>query len=212
MDKKQFMTIMAGLKSNYANWKIDLQDKAILDFWYENLKDIPYDIAQIGLRKLLAEEEFYPNIAKIRKACASVTAVPPTDSTEAWGLVQKAIRRFGYTRADEAVESLPSDVRLAVRRMGGFQTLCESENVEADRAHFYRCIDQITVREQKDNVLALDLKQVMKTYQEIAIAENKGLPELEPEHKPLLEESLQEIEYSETESLGDILRRQLKAE
>ncbi|WP_207708287.1 hypothetical protein [Defluviitalea raffinosedens] len=49
---------------------MDLQDRVILEFLYENLKDIPYEIAQIGVKKLLAEEKFYPNIAKIRKSCA----------------------------------------------------------------------------------------------------------------------------------------------
>lgn len=169
MDKKQFMVIMAGLKSNYPNWKMDLQDRMILEFWYENLKDIPYEVAQIGVRKLLAEEEFYPNIAKIRKACASVTTTPATDSTEAWGLVQNAIRRYGYMRAEEAMASFPPDVAQAVRYMGGWQGLCESQNVEADRAHFYRCMDQITQRNKKDGVLSLELKESINVHRQIAM-------------------------------------------
>lgn len=208
MDKQQFMTIMAGLKSNYPNWKIDLQDKAILAFWYENLKDIEYDIAQIGLRKLLATEEFYPNIAKIRKACASVTQAPSTDSTEGWGLVQKAIRRYGYMRADEAVESLPRDVGLAVKRMGGFMALCESENIEADRAHFYRALEQISTREQSDNVLSLDLKQAIAKKQ--IGADSLNSIEQTIERKPLLEIDNTEIDYNEGENIGDILRRQMR--
>lgn len=169
MDKKQFMVLMAGMKSNYPNWKMDLQDRIILEFWYENLRDIPYKIAQIGVRKLLAEEEFYPNIAKIRKACASIQAVPATDSTQAWGMVQRAIRRFGYMRADEAIGSLPSDVAQAVRYMGGWQMLCESTNTEADRAHFYRCMDQITAREKRDGVLSLELKEQIHGFRKIAM-------------------------------------------
>lgn len=170
MDKKQFMMLMAGMKSNYPNWKMDLQDRIILEFWYENLKDIPYEIAQIGVRRLLAEEEFYPNIAKIRKACASIQAAPTTDSTQAWGMVQRAIRRFGYMRADEAMGSLPSDVAQAVGYMGGWQMLCESTNREADRAHFYRCIDQITAREKRDSVLSLELKEQIHGLRQIAMS------------------------------------------
>lgn len=167
MDKKQFLMIMVGMKSNYPNWKMDLQDRVILEFWYENLKDISYEIAKLGVKKLLAEEEFYPNIAKIRKACASIQQVAATDSTQAWGLVKQAIRRFGYMRADEAIASLPSDVAQAVGYMGGWKTLCESTNVEADRAHFYRCIDQITKREKTDAVLSLDLKKQIRGYQSL---------------------------------------------
>ena len=29
---------------------MDLQDRVILEFLYENLKDIPYEIAQIGVK------------------------------------------------------------------------------------------------------------------------------------------------------------------
>ena len=169
MDKKQFMMLMAGMKSNYPNWKMDLQDRIILEFWYENLKDISYEIAKTGVRKLLAEEEFYPNIAKIRKACASIQRAPATDSTQAWGMVQRAIRRFGYMREDEAIGSLPSDVAQAVRYMGGWQMLCESTNVEADRAHFYRCIDQITEREKRDSLLSLELKEQIHGIRQIAM-------------------------------------------
>lgn len=207
MDKKQFLTIMAGLKSNYPNWKMDLTDKVILNFWFNNLKDIPYEIAEIGLRKLLAEEEFYPNIAKIRKACASVTQTPATDSTDGWGLVQKAIRRYGYVRADEAIESLPNDVGQAVVRMGGFLALCESSNVEADRAHFYRAMDQIGAREKSNSVLSLDLKQAIEQHQ-ISSGSIKQIEEV-INRKPLLEIDTTEIKYDESESIGDILRREL---
>ena len=36
--------------------------------------------------------------------------------------------------------------------MGGWQTLCESTNVEADRAHFYRCMDQIRGYQGVENI------------------------------------------------------------
>ncbi len=176
MNKKQFMILMAGMKSNYPNWKMDLQDRVILEFWYDNLKDIPYEIAQVGVKKLLAEEEFYPNIAKIRKACASIQGLAATDSTEAWGLVKRAISKFGYMRCKEAVESLPFDVVKAISYMGGWKSLCESSNPEADRAHFYRCMDQIKERETRDRVLSLDLKEQIASYQKLALSEasNKG--------------------------------------
>lgn len=201
------MVIMAGLKSNYPNWKMDLSDKSILNFWYDNLKDIPYEVAQIGVRKLLAEEEFYPNIAKIRKACASVTNRPPTDTTEGWGLVQRAIRRYGYMRADEAMESLPEDVRNAVSRMGGFETICESTNPEADRAHFYRSLEQVGERVKKDSVLSIDLRQAIEQHQ-LSSGNLKKIEEV-VNRRPLIEEDDAEIEIRESESIGDVLRRQL---
>ena len=47
--------------------------------------------------------------------------------------------------------------------------LCESTNTEADRAHFYRCMDQITAREKRDGVLSLELKEQIHGFRKIAM-------------------------------------------
>lgn len=201
MSREEFMVIVAALKSNYPNWNLNIKDSITLNFWYENLKHIPFDIMQIGIRKLISTEEFYPNIAKILKACASVTTAPVTDSTEAWGLVQRAIRNFGYMRSDEALESLPPDVAKAVIHMGGFQALCESENPEADRAHFYKTMECIERRVKNDSVLSANLIAAIERYQSLAIEQSK-----EQQKKMLLEEQekqVKQIEYSKEENRHD---------
>lgn len=210
MNREQFFKILVVLMSNYPSWKIDTSNEIVMEFWYESLKDIDYEVAQVGIQKLISTEEFYPNIAKIRKACASVTNQPSTDSTEAWGLVQRAIRHYGYMNGNEALASLPSDVAMAVKYMGGWTAICESENVEADRAHFYRCIDQIANRKEKESLLSLDLRQAIHNYQLISSASDRQEIEGKRKEVPLLELSIQEIEHGETESIGDILRRQLR--
>lgn len=207
MDKKQFLQVMSVLKSNYTNWNIDFKDALNVNVWYESLKDIPYEVALTGVRKLISTEQFYPNVAKIRAACASVTDARPTGSTEGWGMVQRAIRRFGYMRADEAVASLPKDVGRAVQSMGGFVALCESVNVEADRAHFYRSLEQVSTRQREDSVLSLDLKKAIEQHQ----IDNGNVMQIEEmlNRKPLLEIDNTEIKKGDTESIGDVLRRQL---
>lgn len=207
MDKKQFLQVMSVLKSNYTNWNIDFKDALNVNVWYESLKDIPYEIALIGVRKLISTEQFYPNVAKIRAACASVTDARPTDSAEGWGMVQRAIRRFGYMRADEAVASLPKDVGRAVQNMGGFMALCESENVEADRAHFYRSLEQVSARQREDSVLSLDLKKAIEQHQ----IDSGNVMQIEEviNRRPLLEIDNTEIKKGDTESIGDVLRRQI---
>lgn len=207
MDKQQFLTLVAILKSNYPNWKFDINDKNVLTAWYDQLNDIPYDIAQLGVKKLLASEEFYPNIAKIRKACASITAPRATDSAEGWGLVMRSISRYGYMRADEAVASLPKDVGQAVLNMGGFQAICESENIEAIRAHFMRSLEQVTNKMKSESVLSIDLKQAIEKYQ----LENGNAMLIEEviNRKPMLEIDTTEIIKGEAETIGDVLRREL---
>ena len=164
-DRKEFATLMAGLKSNYSNWNFDLEDKAMLRFWYESLSDIPMQVLKVGIHKLIAQEEFYPNIAKIRKTCAEVINGPEIDETEAWGMVQRAIRNYGYARVNEALTSLPVEVVHAIQAMGGWAELCASENIEADRAHFYRTMKTINKRKQDENVLSIALQQQMALFE-----------------------------------------------
>ncbi|MHC1747478.1 MAG: replicative helicase loader/inhibitor [Cellulosilyticaceae bacterium] len=157
-NKKRFSIIMAMLKSNFTNWKIDLDDKLVMKFWYEALQDIQIDILELGVKKIIMQEEFCPNIAKIRKMCLEVVEQPRTDPTEAWGLVRKAIHNFGYSRAEEALASLPQECALAVKYMGGWSAICESENIEADRAHFYRSLTSINDSNTRNKVVPLNDK------------------------------------------------------
>lgn len=174
-DKKRFLGLMAGLKSNYPNWQFNLNDEVTLTLWFEGLKDLPYEILNLGIMKLLSEEQFYPNIAKIRKACASIISAPSTDATEAWGLVQKAISSFGYMRGEEALASLPPDVAEGVKRTGGWMALCMDESPEITRAHFHKAMQQIEARKSSQSVLSIGMKQAIESYQQLAKEEEQKL-------------------------------------
>lgn len=163
--RTEFATLMAGLKSNYPNWQFDLQDKNMMLFWYESLMDIPMQVLTAAVHKLISQEEFYPNIAKIRKAASEIINGEPIDETEAWGLVKKAIRSFGYARAEEAYASLPVEVVQAIQAMGGWLEICSSENDEADRAHFYKTMKSINKRQELDNVVSIGLKNQISLLQ-----------------------------------------------
>ena len=163
--RTEFATLMAGLKSNYPNWQFDLQDKNMMLFWYESLMDIPMQVLTAAVHKLISQEEFYPNIAKIRKAASEIINGEPVDETEAWGLDKKAIRSFGYARAEEAYASLPVEVVQAIQAMGGWLEICSSENDEADRAHFYRTMKSINKRQELDNVVSIGLKNQISLLQ-----------------------------------------------
>lgn len=201
MSKKELMLLIAALKSNYQNWQFNTDDVSTMMIWYESLKHIPYEVAQAGVLKLIATDEFYPNIAKILKSCDSIVRAQSTDPTEAWGLVQRAIRNFGYMRAEEALESLPHDVARAVINMGGWQTLCESENIEADRAHFYKTIENIERRERSEGVLSGSIAKTIEKYREFAIEEkNKAKEQVILEMK---QKQAKQIEYSREENTNE---------
>ena len=75
-------------------------EKDRLQFYVMMLSDIPPQILEVAVKKLIMTNKFLPSIAEIRetaygiKGTISGTAAP--DESEAWGEVIKAIRSVGY--------------------------------------------------------------------------------------------------------------------
>lgn len=71
--------------------------------WFELLKDIPYQQANVAIQKYMLTEKFPPTIADIReKATQIVESVDSSISElEAWSLVRKAVRNSGYHSVEE---------------------------------------------------------------------------------------------------------------
>jgi len=71
------------------------------NLWSEMLSDIPFDIAKAALIKVLATARFWPTVAEIREAAASIANPGILTPAEAWGQVIKAVQEFGYYRSGE---------------------------------------------------------------------------------------------------------------
>ena len=75
-------------------------EKDRLQFYVMMLSDIPPQILEVAVKKLIMTNKFLPSIAEIRetaydiKGTISGTAAP--DESEAWGEVVKAIQSVGY--------------------------------------------------------------------------------------------------------------------
>lgn len=78
---------------------------------------------------------FFPTIAEIRTAVAEAAAAVP-DPEAILAEVRAAIGDRGYNRPPRDGDLSP--VALAVIDVVGWQTLCNSDNPEADRAHVLR--------------------------------------------------------------------------
>lgn len=152
---------MAGLNMNFTNNVFDPSNKEQRKFWYELLKDIDDHIFAQAVIKIVSIERFAPNIAVIRQYCAEVGAPIQIEDTEGWGYVMKSIRNYGYTRPEEAIASLPPTVREAVRHMGGFRMICESEEPEVLRGQFNRAMAGINARERAARKTAQGLQNAM---------------------------------------------------
>ncbi len=134
-----------------------------VDAYYEMLGDLPYDLAAVAVKKIIATDEYptLPTIGKIRQAAAEISRGHILSAPEAWGMVLKAVHEYGYYREGEALAALPEQVAEVVRWMG-FQTICMSEKISVDRGQFLRMYETHQKREQEQALLPPAVRDMMK--------------------------------------------------
>ena len=157
MDKKEFGLLASAIRTYYPKEQI-LPNQQAMELWYRELQDIPYAVAEAGLRKWVATNKWSPTIADIREMTTTVQNGELPDWGEGWEQVITAIGKYGWYRANEAMETFDDLTRTCVERLG-FKNLCMSENVNADRANFRMIYEQLASRKQKESVLPLGLMQ-----------------------------------------------------
>lgn len=127
-------------------------EKDRLQFYVMMLSDIPPQILETAVKKLIMTNKFLPSIAEIRetaygiKGTISGTAAP--DESEAWGEVVKAIRSVGYYGkpkfSHEAITTAVNNI--------GWQDICMTtyDGMNTLRSQFRRAY-QLAAQRQKDN-------------------------------------------------------------
>lgn len=173
MTKKEFAYIAMALKTYYPKENILPNDKA-MELWFDQLQDIPYNIAEIGLKKWVSLNKWSPSIAEIRQMSAEISLGEISDWSEAWNEVQRAIGQYGFYEAEKAVESLSPLTKETVKRIG-FTNICMSENPSADRANFRMIYETLAERKKKDAQISEPLRQLIsQVSSKIMIEEDKG--------------------------------------
>lgn len=190
MDKKQFATLAIGIKSAYPASKI-LEDNASMDFWYMSLNDIPYEIAENAVMEHICTNIYPPNIAEIRKLCMERCKTPVLSFDEAWGVVQKALRDYGFYNPEKAFATM-DELTLSVVKNLGWSRLCQSENPTADRANFREAY-QAKADEMRNNNQLPEFVARNK-----ALLQKKYVPAIEEKEVPQIEQEEQQIPIKET--------------
>ena len=148
MNKQEILKAVAPLQLAF---KGNLDD-ARMRLYVEMLSDIPPQILEAAVKKLIMTNKFLPSIAEIRetaygiKGTISGTAAP--DESEAWGEVIKAIRSVGYYGKPK----FSHEVITVVVNNIGWQDICMTTNdgMNTLRAQFRRAY-QLAAQRQKDN-------------------------------------------------------------
>lgn len=172
MTEKEFATFAMALRTYFPREKLLPNDEA-MDLWFMQLQDIPYQIAEAGLRKWVSLNKWSPTIADIREMVASISLGSIPDWGEAWREVQLAIRKYGSYEVGKALDSLSPLARKTAERMG-FRNLCMSENESADRANFRMIYESLSQREMQAAQLPMSLKMLIAEVQKDNLLEDKN--------------------------------------
>lgn len=143
MNDIEGMKLIKVVQSAYPRQEFSESTVAV---YVRMLSDIPYDIAQKAVYKLIAESVFIPTVAEIRKAAVEI-ACPAPHVEDAVIEVRNAIR--SYSPYNEWRHEWTSPVvRDAVAAMGGLSHMGGNEQPEYMWREFRRVYESIREREQ----------------------------------------------------------------
>lgn len=141
MTRDNFKILVKAMKAVYSSENF-IADKDAFDVWFELLKDLPYEQANLAIQKYMTSEKFPPTIADIRtKATEIITPAEESMSElQAWALVQKALRNSG-SNSEEEFAKLPEACQRAVGTAANLKewALMDSDQVATiEQSHFIR--------------------------------------------------------------------------
>lgn len=162
MTKVEFSNLVKAMKAVYSDPKFIADTDAIM-VWYEFFKDDDYMVVQVAIQKYMANNEFPPTIAGIRKHMVEITNPESMNEGEAWSLVYKAICNSAYNAASE-FEKLPKECQKAI---GNPAILKEWASLDVDevntviQSNFMRSYKVAVKRSQEFNQLPPSTKDVI---------------------------------------------------
>lgn len=159
MTRQEAVKLVAFAAANFPGiQEKDMRPTAAL--WQKMLEDIPYEVVEKALIKVLTTTKHWPTVAEIREAAASLTNPALPSAAEAWGEVVRAIEEYGYYREAEALAALSLPVRKVVECIG-WQEICACEEADVIRGQFRRMYEAEETREKERAVLPEPLKQLI---------------------------------------------------
>lgn len=174
MDAKEFAVFADRLKTAFPKDNL-LSTRDQMEWWFDLLGDIPFQIAILALKKYALSNKFPPSVSEIRTIAADLVGERLPDADEAWGQVNNAIRRFGYMREREALNSMSEPVRKAVERIG-FQNICQSpyEQLNTLRAQFRGAYEAEYRRSMEVHKMPERMRLEQATMQQAALPMKEG--------------------------------------
>lgn len=149
MTKEEFVKAMTYLAIAYNKEYTEEQ----LNVWYDFFKNENYEEFKQAIKRIIPKKTYIPSIAELKNELTHIKSpILQLKADEEWEKVRSAIRKYGFYRSDEAIESLNPLTARVVNAIGGFQNLCQSTNTDWSRKNF---IEMFEIKQ--NNVEELEL-------------------------------------------------------
>lgn len=149
--------------------KYELKDGTV-DVYAKILKDIPGEVLDTAMKEILAGSIFFPSIAEWRGKAIDLmigTRNFPTPG-EAWECALREVARCGdYYRYSERPRVPAYDHPLIEKAVDiiGYVHLVNSDNLVADRAHFFKIYEALVNRSKEDAKMLPESKALTAKFQ-----------------------------------------------
>jgi hypothetical protein len=134
MTREETAKVLAYIAAVYPRVEIA---EGTLDAWHDLLSDLPFELAMSATKRVLLDQDgpWLPAVGQIRRAALFLANSRLLDPDEAWGEVERAVRKFGWPRPTEALASMSPLTRRIVENIG-WQEICASQNPDTVRGQF----------------------------------------------------------------------------
>ena len=142
-DKVPYIRILAVLGAAYPNFVLPDESGEV---YLSLLMDIPAKTLERATLEHIACSKFYPTIGELRQAAFDLLEAsnPLPEGHEAWQAVMAEVERVGHAGKPEFDSPL---IAKAVETLG-WRTICLSDNVTVERAHFMQVYSGLIAKER----------------------------------------------------------------
>nr|DAR37031.1 MAG TPA: replisome organizer [Caudoviricetes sp.] len=165
MTRDETIKLLMVIQSAYPNFKPP--DKTVaVDTWYTMLKDMDYNVVQMGLRAYITSDTsgFAPSIGQLINTIYTIQNPQELNEMEAWFLVSRALRN-GYYGAIEEFNKLPPLVQKAVGSPDNLRNwaLTDGKSIEnVVQSNFMRTYRTVVNRENEIKKMPADVRTLIE--------------------------------------------------
>ncbi len=155
MTEQECKRLMLTLTAAYPNVNMPGQTHKV---YIRLLSDLPLELAEAAILEAINRCKFLPTVSEIRDIAGSLARPDSLTAGEAWTEVLRAISKWHYYGKPEFSSEL---VKRSVEAIG-WQTVCTTETIGVERAHFMRIYEQLVGREHERMRMLPEVRKLLE--------------------------------------------------